>query len=232
MAMYKSEDILALYSENYADQYEDFYLHPWAGKHNLNVFNLRRILKEFPQESVRWLDLGCGQAWHFSQFPSGITKVGFDLSIFQLKLAKKRNPDASFIQADMSAMCLTEACFDLITCFWAAYCYLNSDEKIAQLVRQSVSCTRMGGAIYFEVLLRDDLPTFNQSTYSGRTGFKVNPRTPDFGEWSFRDAGGRHNMTSPPLALFLDILAPRFQHLEAKHDGGFMTHVIAFGRNS
>ena len=116
--MYRPGDILAVYDEDCAGRYEDLYLHPWTYKHNLNVFNLRRILKRLPQKAARWLDLGCGQAWHFSQFNQGINQVGVDLSIAQLKLAAKRSPAAAFIQADMTQFCLPDAHFDLVTSFW------------------------------------------------------------------------------------------------------------------
>jgi hypothetical protein len=37
-------------------------------------------------------------------------------------------------------------------------------------------------------------------------------------------------MTSPPLEFFLDILAPEFHRIDARHDAGFMVHVIATRR--
>ena len=228
--MYRQEDIREIYDAEYAARYEGFYLHPWPRKHDVNLLNLKRILSSIREESPRWLDLGCGQAWHFTHFPRNIRKVGVDLSIPQLELARRRNPDALFFQADMSELCLPDGRFDLVTCFWAAYCYLDSHEKIAGLVKKAVTWTRAGGAFYFELLLPEDLRTFNQSEYSSRTGFRVYPRSPDFVEWAYRDAGGEHCMTSPPVQRFTDLLAPRFRHLEAQHDGGFMTHVIGLDK--
>jgi len=224
--MYRQEEIREIYDAEYAARYEGFYLHPWPRKHDANLLNLRRLLSSLREESPRWLDLGCGQAWHFRHFPNSIQKVGVDLSMSQLKLARRRNPEALFIQADMSELCLPERHFHIVTCFWAAYCYLDSQEKIADLVKKTVTWTKAGGVFYFEALLPEDLKTFNQSEYSIRTGFRVYPRSPDFVEWGYRDAGGQHCMTSPPAKRFKDLLAPRFRHLEAQHDGGFMTHVI------
>ena len=230
LMMYRQENIREIYDAEYAAGYEGFYLHPWPRKHDVNLLNVRRILNSVKEESPRWLDLGCGQAWHFTHFPGSIRKVGVDLSIPQLKLAGRKNPDALFVQADISELCFPDRSFDLVTCFWAAYCYLDSQEKIAGLVKKAVTWARPGGAMYFEVLLPEDLRTFNQSEYSVRTGFRVYPRTPDFVKWGYRDKGGEHCMSSPPLHVFTDLLAPRFSHLEAQHDGGFMTHVIALAR--
>jgi hypothetical protein len=81
-----------------------------------------------------------------------------------------------------------------------------------------------------EVLLPDDLQSFNQSDYSDLTGFRVDPRMPDYSEWSYEDAGGRHEMVSPPLEAFTDLFSRHFRQLEAEHDAGFMTHVIAQGK--
>jgi len=60
--------------------------------------------------------------------------------------------------------------------------------------------------------------------------FRVYPRSPDFVECGYRDADGQHCMTSPPVKRFTDLLAPRFRHLEAQHDDGFMTHVVGLER--
>jgi hypothetical protein len=37
-------------------------------------------------------------------------------------------------------------------------------------------------------------------------------------------------MTSPPLNFFLDLLAPSFGTIEARHDSAFMVHLIASSR--
>jgi hypothetical protein len=148
----------------------------------------------------------------------------------QLTLAKRNNPDSSFVCADMSKTVFAALSFDLVTCFWAAYCYLNDSARIAALLQRAICWTREGGAIYWEVLLPSDLATFNDSEYARRTGFSVNPRRSDYGQWSYRDSGGDHIMTSPPLVLFTDLLSPHFAHVEATHDDGFIVHVIAAGK--
>lgn len=232
VTMHKLSPILSIYGEEYANKYPSLYLHPWATKHQLNLRNLEHILRGLPRRKPLWLDIACGQAWHFSNFPDTIRKAGLDGSLDQLELARIGNPQAWFVCADMNRNMFPDRTFDLITSFWAAYCYLNSFERIKALVRKVIGWTREGGAIYLEVLLPEDLKTFNLSAYANKTGFRVSPRSPDFTEWCYRDMGGEHNMTSPPLELFIEPLSASFSKVEAAHDSRFMVHVIATGKRA
>jgi len=225
--MYGHKDIISLYDDEYASKYENFYLYPWIDKHNLNIKNIKLILIELPQENKKWLDICCGQAWHFSMFPNTIEKVGVDISEAQLNLAINRNPDAVFIHGDILKIAFPEESFDVVTNFWAAYCYLNSFDRITTLVKKAAMWTKKGGSLYFEVLLPEDLKTFNSSLFAKKTGYSVSPRSSDFSKWSYQDAGGKHNMTSPPIEFFVDLLSEFFGKIETEHDSGFITHLIA-----
>jgi hypothetical protein len=222
-------DARAIYSARYAEGYPSLYLAPWPHKHRRNAENLDRLLAELAP-APRWLDLACGQAWHFSAFPGRARMVGVDISEAQLRRARAATQDAALVCADMSAISFAPASLDLVTNFWAAYCYLASRERIAALVRAMAEWVAPGGAIYIEVLLGEDLASFNDSRFSHDTRFAVAPRNGDYSEWQYDDSGGRHVMTSPPLEDFLAILTPRFRSVEAEHDGSFMTHLIARGR--
>ncbi len=156
--------------------------------------------------------------------------VGVDLSVAQLSYARERLPNATFIQCDMARVDFPAASFDLVTNFWAGYCYLAEQSRIADVLRNVLRWIRRGGALYFEVLLARDLERFNQSNFAGKTGFTVVPRSPDYVDWEYDDAAGQHRMTSPPLDFFLDLLGPEFAAIEAKHDLGFMVHIIATGK--
>jgi len=223
------------YDSRYADAYEEFYLHPWQRKHNSNLNYIRSLLRACDAGRPEWLDLFCGQAWHFAQFPQATTgrrigKTGVDRSAAQLARARARNPDARFLKADVLKVELPQAGFDLVTCFWAAYCYLGAEEPIRRFLERAIAWTRPGGAIYLELLFPADLETFNASPFSQRTGFRVLELCRRTGRWVYADCGGRHEMASPPFAFFADIAAPRFARLEADHDGGFMTHFRAVGK--
>jgi len=221
----------AIYDESYARDYPALYIEPWTRKHQLNAQILAGVLAGLEKPLPRWLDLACGQAWHFSLFPRQAWMLGLDLSPAQLARARARVASAQFVQGDLSRTQFPQACFDLVTNFWAGYCYLNSRDAIERLWRSAVDWIAPGGALYIEVLLGQDLESFNRSRFAGRTGFTVDPRSPDYSEWEYEDSGGRHRMTSPPLEDFLRIVRPAFDRVDTRHDG-FMVHLIATGRRA
>lgn len=219
-----------IYTPHYAEQYPGLYITPWTYKHDLNVRNLDNILRGLRRGSPRWLDLACGQAWHFAQFPNSARMVGIDISLAQLLQARRHVVNASLVCADMTTVQFPPASFDLVTNFWAGYCYLGNPARITSLIRSAIEWLSLGGVMYIEVLLGRDLATFNRSAFSEQTGFVVRPRCDDFTEWEYEDIGGLHVMASPPLENLIDILSPRFSSIECKHDGSFMNHVIARDR--
>jgi predicted TPR repeat methyltransferase len=221
--------VRALYDQRYAELYPSLYLAPWSRKHQINVENLEGILSELGS-SPRWLDLACGHAWHFSMFPGRARALGIDISEAQLVQARSNAKDAAFLCADMIKATFSPGSFDLVTNFWAGYCYLDSRTRIEDLVRSAVEWIAPGGAFYFEVLVGSDLADFNRSQFAQRTGFAVAPRRDDFSAWQYEDIGGLHLMASPPLEAFIEIVSPSFSSVEARHDGAFMFHVIARGR--
>ena len=220
-----------IYNQRYAKLYPSLYLSPWPRKHELNVERLGSILNYLSSESPRWLDLACGQGWHFAAFPGRARKVGIDISAAQLSQARLKVSDATFLRADISRVFFPQASFDLVTNFWAGYCYLDDRQRIAALVHSAAKWIAPGGALYIEVLLGNDLAAFNHSRFSQRTGFSVTPRTADFSAWQYEDVGGLHMMVSPPLEDFLEILSPLFDSVESWHDGAFMIHLVARGRH-
>jgi len=219
----------SIYDDAYAERYDALYLHPWRGKHEVNQRHLARLLAAMPPRP-RWLDLACGQAWHFSQFPDSIAKFGVDLSLAQLRRARRRSPAARFVQADMSRVAFPDGAFDLVTAFWAGYCYLDDAARIEAFFRRAVGWIRPGGALYVEVLPPSHLASFNASRYAAATSFRVMSRTPGYEKWAYEDSGGIHEMTSPPVERFLEWLAPGFFTVESQFAGGFMVDVIARDR--
>jgi hypothetical protein len=223
-------EVRAIYGESYAAMYPSLYISPWLPKHQLNAKNLAGILDHLHNPLPRWLDLACGQACHFSVFPGRAWMLGLDISEAQLARARVSVPGAAFVCGDLMGASFPAASFDLVTNFWAGYCYLQSRASIAKLWHSAVDWIAPGGALYIEVLLGRDLESFNRSRFSGRTGFVVSPRSDDYSEWEYEDVGGRHVMTSPPLEEFLNVVSPSFHAVDARHDGAFMVHLIATGR--
>lgn len=219
-----------IYGEAYARDYGALYIDPWQSKHALNVRILDELLARLDPPMPSWLDLACGQAWHFRQLPGRAKMTGLDLSAAQLAHARKFSPEADFVCADVLRPPFAARSFDLVTNFWAGYCYLGGEAAIGKFLDAACALLRPGGALYLEVLLAEDLAHFNVSNYAARTGFRVVPLTADYVNWAYDDSGGRHVMTSPPLAFFEERLAGRFASLQCDHDGGFMVHLRATGK--
>jgi SAM-dependent methyltransferase len=86
----KVERVTAIYRESFAAGYGSLYVQPWRRKHELNLHNLARILDALPIAQPSWLDLACGQAWHFARFGGRARMCGLDLSPAQLARARLR----------------------------------------------------------------------------------------------------------------------------------------------
>jgi hypothetical protein len=224
--------VRALYSPSYSGVYEDLYLQPWPDKHLTNVRILESLLPTERRSDLRWLDLCCGQAWHFSRFPDVGQATGIDLSPSQIAAARVRSPGAQFICCDVLDADIAPGSTDLVTCFWGAYCYLDDVALIDAFVRRAVGWTAVGGSIYFELLLPGALASFNRSNFANTTSFRVEPRTADYSRWFYEDSGGKHLMTSPSEDWFLSRLAPYFDNVSVLYDGGFMKHLVVSARHA
>jgi ubiquinone/menaquinone biosynthesis C-methylase UbiE len=215
------------YDEAYAAAYRDLYIDAWPLKHGINRDVIQHLLELAHAPDDAWLDICCGQAWHFAQFPGHGLKIGIDRSRSQLAWAKRDNPDAAFVHADIRSLALRPATAALVTSFWASYCYLGDTDSITRMVAAAFRSVRPGGSLYFEILEMDSLASFNDSDFARSTGFHVVLGDAEAGHWEYRDIGGRHRMCSPPLADFLHILWAEDAKIEYFHDGAFMTHLVA-----
>ena len=218
-----------IYSESYALTYNRLYIaHPlWEPK---RAFNTRAIAALLNPLGL-WLDTCCGQGWHLAQFPHH-RRVGIDISDAQLKRAMQRNPGVPFIQADLSDYEFSDGQqFDLVTNFWSAYSYLNDEAKIRALVEKLVRWTAAEGSLYLELTVPETLKDFNDSEFAAETGTKVVLQSPDGVRWQFHDPGGIHQMMSPPLEFFTDLIAPHFAKVESAVVVRSLRQLIAWGKN-
>ena len=220
-----------LYDERYGDIYRALYIdHPqWQAKHDLNL----KILRSLRQPRATWLDTCCGQAWHFAQLDGfGGARVGIDISAAQLARARLANPDATFIEADVLAADLGDERFDLVTNFWGAYSYLDDHDRITAFVRRLIAWTAPGGALYLELITPATLAAFNALAFAASADAAVRLRSADGVMWSYRDPGGWHDLTSPPLETFEALLAPWFREVSVRGDVATMQQLVAVDRSA
>jgi SAM-dependent methyltransferase len=223
-------DARELYGDRYSELYRALYVsHPqWRDKHELNL----RIIRSLLRPGGAWLDTCCGQAWHFTSI-DGVAKTGIDVSAAQLRHARRDNPAATFLEADVLDPALDaalDARFDLVTNFWGAYSYLDDRARIAAFVRRAIAWTAPGGALYFELITPGTLAVFNAIPFAEDTGSAVRLRSDDGVAWSYRDPGGWHELTSPPAAFFEALLAPHFRTVETRGVAATLVQLVATGR--
>ncbi|TXC71992.1 class I SAM-dependent methyltransferase [Sphingomonas ginsenosidivorax] len=216
-----------IYSRGYCDTYAALYIDPWPAKHAANLRILDFLLDRGPQ--TRWLDLACGQAWHFAHLAGRAQMTGVDASASQLAKARIAAPHATFVCDDLRTFEPTPDAFDLITVFWGAYCYLADWSQIATLLTKAVSALRPDGSIYIEVLPIEAIDTFDSSSFAKTTGFRSR-RAGQSNHWIYRDTGGLHRMMSPPTRCFEALFEGRFHHVRVHDDGCFMQHLVAYRR--
>ena len=216
-----------LYDHAYAPVYRALYIdHPmWRDKHAMNLAIVRSLLRP----GGAWLDAFCGQAWHFTQV-DGVAKTGIDVSAAQLARARDASPGAVFVEGDVLDVAV-DARFDLVTSFWGAYSYLGDRARIAAFVRRAIAWTAPGGALYLELITPATLDAFNQTAFADETGSAVRLRSEDGEAWSYRDPGGWHDLTSPPVEFFEAALAPWFTSVEVRGVVATMVQLVAAGRS-
>jgi SAM-dependent methyltransferase len=217
----------AIYDGGYCDVYGALYIDRWPEKHATNLAILDFLIGD--RGETRWLDLACGQAWHFARMAGRARMTGIDASPAQLARARAAAPHAVFMEADLRAFAPKPGSFDLVTLFWGAYCYLAEWEQMARMIERAVAGVAPGGSLYIEVLPIEAIPSFNACRFAAETGFRAR-RVGHSQHWIYRDRGGFHRMLSPPAAAFIALLADRFETVRLHDDGRFMRHLVAHRR--
>jgi len=146
------KDVLEIYNDDYAQSYNQKFL--------LN--NLSKIDADFEQETIRkllgeigegvkWLDVACGTGYFLSRFPN-IERAGLDISPAMLKVAKQANPNALFVQGDYrDKRPQWEGKWDLVSCMWWAYSYVESLSELEKVVENFAHWTSKRGICFLPV---------------------------------------------------------------------------------
>lgn len=209
-------DVLRVYDDAaFAAAYNDrFVLSPWA-KHGID-FELT-ILRDLLGDGGRWIDVGCGTGWVLSQFPD-VERAGLDLSPAMLHEAQEANPGVAFRQGDFTVDVEEfHGAWDVVSCMWMAYCYLESMPEVEALVANLVRWTAPGGSVFIpSVIDLEDLRPHVQVDYEdfpevwhGRiavTGYN----------WTWEEPNGNvnANMMAVHVGHFVRLLEEHFEAIE------------------
>lgn len=150
------KEVLDIYSENYATEYnERFLLNPFSKMSS--DFELS-LLRQLVSPQTKWLDVGCGTGYFLSQFP-GIKRAGCDISPFMLEEAKRANPDAMFLQ---EGDCRNEypewnEQWDFVSCIWQPFTYFDSFSEFETLITNMINWLDVGGNLFIPILDMEDI---------------------------------------------------------------------------
>ena len=207
------DDVKKIYNTDYVEKYPSLHILPVERKHKKNITNIRWILKR--KKGSSWLDVCCGGGWHFSNIPNKkiFEKTGIDISKEHLSAAKRDNPDSEFICNDFLDHDFKDRSFDLVSCFWGSYCYLNTKAQIGEFIRKMIHLVSKNGSLYIEVITPETVKTFPGSRYERESSSSIEILSECGMKWKYRDAGGEHKMLSLPLDNILEILRESFSNI-------------------
>ena len=95
----------------------------------------RIIEQRLQSEGRRLLDVACGTGRHIEYLKDQFEVEGLDISPEMIEIARVRNPNVTFHQADMTAFNLGKK-FDVITCLFSAIGYA----KTYELAGSAIAC--------------------------------------------------------------------------------------------
>lgn len=95
------------------------------------------------------IGVACGSGRHVAEFAHRYECVGVDANAGMLRLARRRVPQARFVQADMRELCL-DARFDALSCLFGSIGYLRTWANLERAVESFREHLRVGGAFVVE----------------------------------------------------------------------------------
>lgn len=214
----QKNDLLELYDETYADVY-DARFNVAEGYKHVADFEIE-VLQQFHTVVGNWIDIACGTGYFLSKFP-GISRAGLDYSPSMLKLARERNPDALFLQQGdfRDKHPEWENKWDLVSCMWGAYCYVESMNDINQLIENLCSWTSENGVCFFPLIDIEDVLYWRQSLLYRNPDIQVfgGPQYVTGVIWTYEDSkhNKKHeNLISPHIEYLTERFSQTFSRID------------------
>lgn len=207
------EQINQLYDASYAASYEEKFTVSPSSKgdteHELGL--IRQLL--LPEGN--WLDIACGTGYFLGQFPQ-VQRAGLDISEAMLAKARMANPGIPlYLQDFRDPQPAWKNRWDLVSCMWYAYGFVNTMDELQQLVHNIWSWTSPRGRCF--------IPLADPRLIAGVPLPHVAP-TPWDGQvvvsgilWSYVEDGGRKShlhMLAPHVEVMAALFEPYFEQVE------------------
>ena len=95
------------------------------------------------------LDVACGTGHHIEYLKEHFAVEGLDISEELLEIARQRNPDVLFHQADMIHFELGRR-FDVVTCLFSSIGYVRTIENLRRAINCMAQHVMPGGVVFIE----------------------------------------------------------------------------------
>ena len=95
------------------------------------------------------LDVACGTGHHIEYLKEHFAVEGLDISEELLEIARQRNPDVLFHQADMIQFELGKR-FDVVTCLFSSIGYVRTIENLRRAINCMAQHVKPGGVVVIE----------------------------------------------------------------------------------
>lgn len=208
-------DVNQIYDKKYAESYDDRFLKSEYSRIS-SEFELSYLEKAILNKE-KWLDVGCGTGYFLSHFQQ-IERCGIDLSSEMLKIARQRNNGVQFIEGDFREILKNmDSKWDLVSCMWYAYIYLDSMNQFDEFLMNLVKVTSIGGDLFIPVVDLEDLRPHTIINYEMKEEVHGGNVYLTSSTWTWVEEDGRKthkHMISPQIDYFIDSLNGLFEQIE------------------
>jgi SAM-dependent methyltransferase len=129
------------------------------------------------------LDLACGAGRHSKALCERWWTVGLDLSAALLRFARREDPDAPYVRADMRELPFADESFDLVVNLFTSFGYFEDDREDARVLACVNTAMKPGGTLVIDFFnaseVRRNLVPYDERVANGITIEQSRVITPD-----------------------------------------------------
>ncbi len=108
-----------------------------------------RYIRASAPDAATLLDVACGTGLHLEQLRRNFLVEGLDLDPELLAIARERNPDVTFYEADMRDFDLGKT-FDAVTCLFSSIGYMHELDDLGRAIATMARHLSPGGVLVVE----------------------------------------------------------------------------------
>ena len=211
----KPKDVLDLYDDAFAADYDERFLLTWWGEQGV-AFEVGAIRDALGSDG-RLLDVACGTGFVLSQFPTH-QRAGLDLSPAMLARAQARPANHAVAlrtgdyregQSDWIGQ------WDVVSCMWFAYCYVDTVTQVDTVIDNLARWAKPSGAVFLPVCDPEGIG-LDPIRYRKPPGeFSSEMRVTSF-TWSWDDSvthKWHHHLVAPHLEYLIELFSRHFLNI-------------------